>query len=86
MNPSLRISCTHELIVETALQMADDQGMEQLSMRKLATEVEAGVMSLYHYVADKDALMEQMLDVLATAGLPPDVADLGHRRTRENPE
>ena len=57
---------TLEHIVETALLMADEQGVVQLSMRKLATELGAGVMSLYHYVADKDALVEALVDRVAS--------------------
>jgi AcrR family transcriptional regulator len=56
---------TVEHIVETALRMADEQGVTQLSMRKLATELGAGVMSLYHYVADKDTLIEALVDRVA---------------------
>ena len=57
---------TFEHIVETALPMADEQGVAQLSMRKLATELGAGVMSLYHYVADKDTLVEALVDRVAS--------------------
>lgn len=57
---------TLEHIVETALLMADEQGVAQLSMRKLATELGAGVMSLYHYVADKEMLVEALVDRVAS--------------------
>lgn len=56
---------TREHIVATALRMADEQGAEPLSMRKLAAELGAGVMSIYHYVADRDALMEALADEVA---------------------
>jgi AcrR family transcriptional regulator len=57
---------TLDHIVETALGMADEQGIAHLSMRKLATELGAGVMSLYHYVADKDTLVEALVDRVAS--------------------
>ncbi|RZV42819.1 MAG: TetR/AcrR family transcriptional regulator [Acidimicrobiales bacterium] len=57
---------TLDHIVETALGMADEQGIAQLSMRKLATELGAGVMSLYYYVADKDTLVEALVDRVAS--------------------
>ncbi len=57
---------TRELIVTTALDMADTSGIEQLSMRKLAAELGAGVMSLYYYVDDKDALIDALVDEVAS--------------------
>lgn len=56
---------TRESIVATALAMADDHGAEPLSMRKLAAEMGVGAMSIYHYVADRDALMEALADEVA---------------------
>ncbi len=56
---------TRESIVATALRLADEQGVEPISMRKLAAEMGVGAMSIYHYVADKDALMEALADEVA---------------------
>lgn len=62
---------THEHIVTTALRLADADGIEQLSMRRLATELDCGVMSLYHYITDKEALIEALVDHVASEVVPP---------------
>ncbi|MBD0711174.1 MULTISPECIES: TetR/AcrR family transcriptional regulator [unclassified Streptomyces] len=40
-----------------AVRIADVDGVSALSMRRLATELDSGVMSLYRHVANKDALL-----------------------------
>ncbi len=62
---------TRELIVTTALRMADADGIDKLSMRRLAAELDCGVMSLYHYVADKEGLIEALVDEVAGEVVPP---------------
>ena len=64
---------TREHIIETAMQLADADGIDGLSMRRLASELDCGVMSLYHYVADKDALIEALVDEVAGDVEPPPV-------------
>ncbi|WP_053707743.1 TetR/AcrR family transcriptional regulator [Streptomyces sp. NRRL B-3648] len=44
-------------IVAAAMRIADAEGIAALSMRRLATELDSGVMSLYRHVANKDALI-----------------------------
>ena len=39
-----------------ALQIADAEGFEAVSMRRIAAELGAGTMTLYHYVRNKDEL------------------------------
>jgi AcrR family transcriptional regulator len=58
-------------VVAAAIAVADAEGLEALTMRRLAAELGAGVMSLYTYVRDKDDLVDQMIDqVTATDPLP----------------
>ncbi len=71
---------TYELIVTRATQLADNDGIEQLSMRRLAADLDCGVMSLYHYVADKEALIEAIVDQVAGEVMPPP-GDLDWRGT-----
>lgn len=55
-----------------ALRIADAGGLESLSMRKIATELGVEAMSLYHYVRNKDGLVDGMVDVvLGEIELPP---------------
>lgn len=53
---------TRERIVAAAIRVADAEGLAQLSMRRIATEVGASPMSLYRYVTDKDDLLVSMMD------------------------
>lgn len=51
-------------VVAEAVRLADREGVHGLSMRRLATELGAGAMSLYHYVASRDELLDAMVDVV----------------------
>jgi len=53
---------TVELIVRTAMRIADADGIEALSMRRVAEDLGVGTMSLYTYVPAKAELFELMLD------------------------
>ncbi|MFC8010023.1 TetR/AcrR family transcriptional regulator [Streptomyces cinereoruber] len=44
-------------IYSAALRLIDADGVEALTMRKLATELDANPMSLYHHVPNKEAVM-----------------------------
>jgi AcrR family transcriptional regulator len=62
-NPrSQRPSLTREQIVRAAIQLANAEGLEALSMRRLAKELGAGAMSLYWHVPNKEDLLDLMLD------------------------
>ncbi|PZU32389.1 MAG: TetR family transcriptional regulator [Microbacterium sp.] len=58
-------------VVAEAVRIADDAGVEGLSMRRLATALGAGAMSLYHYIANKDELLDAMVDVVFAEIEPP---------------
>lgn len=51
-------------VVIEAVRLADRGGVDGLSMRRLADALGAGAMSLYHYVANKDELLDAMIDVV----------------------
>jgi len=61
---SSRTTLSTERIVGTAVALAQREGIESLSMRRLADELGAGVMSLYHYVPNKEVLLDAMVDVV----------------------
>jgi AcrR family transcriptional regulator len=44
-------------ILDTALAMIDRDGLDALSMRRLAAELDVSAMSLYHHVPNKEALL-----------------------------
>jgi len=63
-------------VVTEAVRLADREGVHGLSMRRLASELGAGAMSLYHYVASRDDLLDAMVDVVfAEIELPSDDTD-----------
>jgi AcrR family transcriptional regulator len=51
-----------EQIVDPAVEIADADGVDGLSMRRLARELGVGTMSLYRYIPDKSVLLDLMLD------------------------
>lgn len=67
---------TLERIVTAAVELADREGLAALSMRRVATELGVGTMSLYRHVPGKGELLDLMLDHVN--GPPPAPAE--HRR------
>ncbi len=62
---------SRERALAMALQLADEGGLETLSMRKLAEKLGVEAMSLYHHVPNKDAVLDGMVDrVFAEIGSP----------------
>jgi AcrR family transcriptional regulator len=51
-------------IVSTAIAIADAEGPDAISMRRIARELSAGAMSLYWYVGSKEELLDLMLDAI----------------------
>jgi AcrR family transcriptional regulator len=51
-------------ITEAAIRIADAEGLEAATMRRIAAEIGAGAMSLYRYVPSRDDLIELMADRL----------------------
>jgi AcrR family transcriptional regulator len=63
---------TREEIAATALEIADADGFEAVSMRRVAAELGAGTMTLYHYVRTKDELIALMDDAIMGEVLVPE--------------
>ncbi len=63
---------SREQIAAAAVAIADAQGFEAVSMRKIAAVLGAGTMSLYHYVRTKDELVTLMDDAIMGEVLVPD--------------
>lgn len=53
---------SQELIVRTALRVLDAEGLEAVSMRRVAQELETGPASLYAHVSNKEELLELVYD------------------------
>src|SRR5689334_8314034 len=53
---------TRDQVVDAAIRVADSEGLAAVTIRRIATEIGAGAMSLYTYVPDKDRLLDLMVD------------------------
>ena len=58
-------------MLETAVAFADRHGLDALSMRKLGEELGASAMSAYYYFANKEQLLDGMVDVVFGEIEPP---------------
>ena len=61
---SRRPRLSREQIAAVAVRIADAEGIDAVSMRRIATELDAGTMTLYHYVRTKDELMALVTDAV----------------------
>jgi AcrR family transcriptional regulator len=59
-----RTRVTRDELAAAAVRIADTEGLSALSMRRLATEVGVGTMTLYHYVRNKDELLSLVVDAI----------------------
>ena len=65
-------SLTTEQIVKAALKLIDESSLDDVSMRSLASELRVPVMTIYNYVASKEALNELVVDhALRQVEVPP---------------
>jgi AcrR family transcriptional regulator len=66
-----RAPLTRERVLEKAIALAAEGGIESLTMRKLAEELGVGAMTLYHYVPNKVELLDGMVDLVFSEIEPP---------------
>jgi AcrR family transcriptional regulator len=67
---------SRERVLRAAVALADQDGIASLSMRMLAQELGVKAMSLYNHVANKEDMVDGMVDVVfGEIGLPPRGAD-----------
>jgi AcrR family transcriptional regulator len=67
-----RAGLSREQIGQTAVKIADAEGFEAVSMRRIARELGAGTMTLYHYVRNKDELLTLIWDVVLGGFIVPE--------------
>lgn len=63
---------SREKVLEKAISLADKDGVERLSMRKLAQALKVEAMSLYNHVKNKDDLLDAMVDKMVIQFELPD--------------
>jgi len=72
MTREARIPLSRERVLQAAVELADGAGVEALTMRRLGDELGFEAMSLYRHVANKDDLLDGMLDVVLAEWQLPD--------------
>ena len=71
-----RVPLTRERLLRGAIAVADTAGIGALTMRSLANELGVKPMSLYHHVANKEEILDGIIDVVfREIDLPPADAD-----------
>jgi len=58
------VGLSRRRVAVEAIRLADREGVDGLSMRRLARVLGAGAMSLYHYVSSRDDLLDAMVDLV----------------------
>lgn len=67
---------TRDDIAEAAIRIADAEGFDAVSMRRIAAELDAGTMTLYHYIRTKDELFSLIIDAFMGEVILPADSDL----------
>ncbi|GLQ79778.1 TetR family transcriptional regulator [Mesorhizobium huakuii] len=73
--PSGESPLSRERIVATAVDLLDAQGLDGLTMRRLADRLGSGVMSLYWHVDSKEDVFDLALDSVLDYRGPPEMAE-----------
>ena len=64
MSPRTRKPLTRDKVLQKAIKLADAGGFDSLSMRKLAKELGVEAMSLYNHVANKEDILDGIVDIV----------------------
>jgi AcrR family transcriptional regulator len=59
-----RVPLSRERVLLSAVELADASGIEAVTMRRLAERLGIEAMSLYHYVANKEQVLDGIVDVI----------------------
>ncbi|WP_449351656.1 TetR/AcrR family transcriptional regulator [Streptomyces shaanxiensis] len=88
--PTRPVPLDRERIVAAAVALADEGGLEAVSLRKVAARLNAGPMRLYGFISTKEELFDLMVDEVQAEILPVEqpadwraaLSDLAHRTRR----
>src|SRR4029450_5543143 len=73
--PQPRAPLSRERVLEAAISLADEHGIESLTMPKLARELGVEAMSLYNHVANKGDLVDGIVDLVLDEMEPPSAVE-----------
>jgi AcrR family transcriptional regulator len=71
----------YDRIIRVAMSLADQKGIEAVSMRNIADVLKVGAMSLYRYVEGKEDLLDLILDAAYGEISLPEASQMGWRET-----
>jgi AcrR family transcriptional regulator len=71
----IRIPLSKERVLRTAVELADREGIEALSMRKLGQELGVDAMALYRHVRNKDDMLDGIVEVITAEFERPAATD-----------
>jgi len=66
---------TRDRVIEAALRVMDEEGLDAVSMRRVAREVGVEAMTLYHHVEDKEDLLDGICERIMAGFEFPDPVD-----------
>lgn len=72
--PPPRPALSTQRVIDAASRVADASGLGGVSMRSVGRELDVEAMSLYHHVANKDALLDGMVDRVYAEVVLPDAS------------
>jgi AcrR family transcriptional regulator len=79
-----RLPLSRDRILQAALALADEGGIDALTMRKLGQALGFEAMSLYNHVANKDDVLDGILDLVLDESEPPSPAGDWHTAIRDS--
>ena len=59
-----RAHLSRERVLQTAMRLADEGGLESLTMRRLGQELGVEAMAMYHYFANRDQIVDGIVDLV----------------------
>lgn len=74
MTPASSARLTRERVIGAALEIADRDGVDALSMRRVADALGVGTMTLYGYFANKREMLDAIVDAAVDAPIDPRAA------------
>jgi AcrR family transcriptional regulator len=78
-----RVPLSRERVLDAAIRLADEGGIESLTMRRLARDLGVEAMSLYNHVANKGDLVDAMVDLVVSEIELPATSDAWDVAVRE---
>ena len=63
---SVKQKLTRDRVLAAAVNLADEIGLESFTIRKLASALDVGPMTIYHHVPSKEAIIDGIVDIVFT--------------------